>query len=92
MQEKITDGDIEILCAANPMASEQLRRIVAERQRAELLADVAALTSQLAELKHTWDTCNALDAGDYTDIESAKALVNGVMNENIPNENIPAEG
>ena len=43
MESKITDKDIEILCAVNPMASEQLRRIVAERQRTELEMELAEL-------------------------------------------------
>ena len=40
MNEKITDEDIAKLCAENPLASEQLRRIVAERQRDELKAEL----------------------------------------------------
>jgi hypothetical protein len=61
------------------MASEQLRRIVAERQRAELLAEVADLTTELATMKGRG-------------IESAKAsrgtavtLINGAA------KSIPAE-
>ena len=34
----ITDADVQMLIAQNPLASEMLRRIVAERERAELQA------------------------------------------------------
>tara|TARA_B100000749_G_C18145948_1_gene349753 strand:- start:218 stop:379 length:162 start_codon:yes stop_codon:yes gene_type:complete len=37
MNEQITDADIEQLCNENPVASEQLRRIIAERQKQELI-------------------------------------------------------
>ena len=40
MEDKITDEDIAKLCTENPLASEQLRRIVAERQRDELKAEL----------------------------------------------------
>ena len=40
MNEQITEEDIEKLCKENPLASEQLRRIVAERQRDELKAEL----------------------------------------------------
>ena len=40
MEDKITDEDIAKLCAENPLASEQLRRIVAERQRDELKVEL----------------------------------------------------
>lgn len=43
MESKIIDVDIEALCAINPMASEQLRRIVAERQKAELELEIYEL-------------------------------------------------
>ncbi len=46
MNTQITDRDIEILCATNPLASEQLRRIVAERQNAELIAELAKLREE----------------------------------------------
>jgi hypothetical protein len=36
----ITDGDIQMLITQNPLASEMLRRIVAERERAELQAEL----------------------------------------------------
>ena len=37
----ITDADLQALFAQNPMAAEQLRRIIAERQRDEALAQLA---------------------------------------------------
>ena len=46
MNSQITDKDIEVLCATNPLANEQLRRIMAERQRAEVI-------EELEELKKT---------------------------------------
>ncbi len=39
MDSNITEADITKLCEINPLASEQLRRICAERQRDELLAE-----------------------------------------------------
>ena len=36
----ITDEDIQMLITQNPLASEMLRRIVAERERAELKAEL----------------------------------------------------
>ena len=36
----ITDEDIQPLITQNPLASEMLRRIVAERERAELQAEL----------------------------------------------------
>tara|TARA_Y100000310_G_scaffold341938_1_gene442992 strand:- start:2883 stop:3080 length:198 start_codon:yes stop_codon:yes gene_type:complete len=39
----ITDSDIQVLIAQNPLASEMLRRIVAERERAELQAELDKL-------------------------------------------------
>ena len=41
-EDKITEKDIEQLCTINPLASEQLRRIVAERQRDELAQRMTA--------------------------------------------------
>jgi len=40
VNEQITEADIEKLCQENPLASEQLRRIVAERQRDELKVEL----------------------------------------------------
>jgi len=36
---QITDADLQMLLAENPMAAEQLRRIIAERQVVELQAE-----------------------------------------------------
>lgn len=36
----ITDADLQILLSINPLASEQLRRIIAERKVAELQAKI----------------------------------------------------
>ena len=41
--EGITDADLQMLLAQNPLAAEQIRRIMAERQRAELEAKIAEL-------------------------------------------------
>ncbi len=42
MNEQITEADIEQLCKENPVANEQLRRIVAERQKKELIDIIVA--------------------------------------------------
>ena len=36
----ITDADVQMLITQNPLASEMLRRIVAERERGELQAEL----------------------------------------------------
>jgi len=41
-QNQITDADLQALLSANPLAAEQLRRIMAERQVVELQAQLAA--------------------------------------------------
>ena len=38
--EGITDADLQAMLSLNPLAGEQLRRIMAERQRAELEAKI----------------------------------------------------
>jgi len=40
---QITDADLQALLSQNPLAAEQLRRIMAERQRDELMAELAGL-------------------------------------------------
>ena len=45
MEEGITQADIEMLLQQNPLAAEQLRRIIAERIREELQAELDALKS-----------------------------------------------
>jgi hypothetical protein len=39
-QNQITDADLQALLAQNPLAAEQLRRIMAERELAELRAEL----------------------------------------------------
>ena len=39
---QITDADLQMLLAQNPLAAEQLRRIIAERKVVELSAELAA--------------------------------------------------
>ena len=46
MEEGITLPDIESLMAQNPLAGEQLRRIIAERHRVELQAELDALKAK----------------------------------------------
>ena len=46
MNTQITDADLQAMLRENPLAAEQLRRIMAERQRQEL-------QSELDELKAT---------------------------------------
>lgn len=41
MNNEISNADLQRLIAENPLAAEQLRRIVAERQRDEALASLA---------------------------------------------------
>jgi len=45
MNEGITDADLQVLLAQNVLAAEQLRRIIAERLRAEVQAELDALKS-----------------------------------------------
>ncbi len=43
MNEQITDADLQNLLQLNPLAAEQMRRIIAERNRAELLVEIEEL-------------------------------------------------
>ena len=43
MNEGITDADLQALLSQNVLAAEQLRRIIAERIRGELQAELDAL-------------------------------------------------
>ena len=45
MNEGITDADLQALLSQNILAAEQLRRIIAERIRGELQAELDALKS-----------------------------------------------
>ena len=49
MNTQITDADLQTMLRENPLASEQLRRIVAERQRDELLSQIAGQNGSSAE-------------------------------------------
>jgi len=42
MDNEISNADLQRMLAENPLAAEQLRRIVAERQRDEAIAALAA--------------------------------------------------
>ena len=43
MNEQITDADLQNLLQLNPLAAEQMRRIIAERNKAELMAELDEL-------------------------------------------------
>ena len=45
MNEQIIDADLQVLLQLNPMAAEQMRRIIAERNKSELLAEIEELKS-----------------------------------------------
>jgi len=57
----ITDADLQLLIAQNPLAAEQLRRIIAERLRGELQAELDALKSSV----------NGVDAEAVAVVETA---------------------
>jgi hypothetical protein len=46
-QGGITDADLQLLFSQNPLAAEQLRRIIAERLREELQAELDALKASV---------------------------------------------
>jgi DNA-binding transcriptional MerR regulator len=50
MNEGITQEDIQMLVAENSLAAEQLRRIMAERQRQELQAELDELRATAESL------------------------------------------
>ena len=43
----ITDADLQLLIAQNPLAAEQLRRIIAERLRDEMRAELDVLKASV---------------------------------------------
>ena len=43
MNGQITDADLQNLLQLNPLAAEQMRRIIAERNKAELMAELEEL-------------------------------------------------
>ena len=47
MNEGITDADLQTLLSQNVLAAEQLRRIIAERHREELQAELDALKASV---------------------------------------------
>ena len=46
LNDQITDDDLQTLLRENPLAAEQLRRIMAERYREKLRAELADLRVQ----------------------------------------------
>jgi len=54
-QSQITDADLQMLLAQNPLAAEQLRRIIAERR-------VVELQSELATTNGSGDDVDAIEA------------------------------
>ena len=64
MNEGITQADIQMLISENSLAAEQLRRIMAERQRQELQAE-------LDELKATADHLGVSPNGVETEQDTA---------------------
>ena len=59
---QITDQDLQMLLAQNPMAAEQLRRIMAERRVIELQAELA-ITNGSADGIDTLAAVEAVDGG-----------------------------
>ena len=59
---QITDQDLQMLLAQNPMAAEQLRRIMAERKVVELQAELAA-SNGAADGIDTLAAVEAVDGG-----------------------------
>ena len=57
---QITDQDLQMLLAQNPLAAEQLRRIIAERKVVELQAELATTNGSGDGI----DTLAAVDAVD----------------------------
>ena len=60
MQEGITDADLKILVSANPLAAEQLRRIIAERNRTELQAEIDAFKASANSVGTEVDVADAV--------------------------------
>mgnify|MGYP005813860705 CR=1 FL=1 len=61
MNEGITQEDIQTLVAENPLAAEQLRRIMAERQRQELQAELDDLKATAESLGVSSNGAEKLD-------------------------------
>ena len=64
---QITDSDLQALFAQNPLAAEQLRRIMAERHRDELAAELAELRNGSGDADAALEKPEAL--GNVTDIK-----------------------
>jgi len=60
MQDGITDADLQMLLSANPLAAEQLRRIIAERNRTELQAEIDALKASANNVGTKADVADAV--------------------------------
>jgi len=60
MQDGITDADLQMLLSANPLAAEQLRRIIAERNRTELQAEIDALKASANSVGTEVDVADAV--------------------------------
>ena len=61
MNEGITQEDIQALVAENSLAAEQLRRIMAERQRQELQAELDELKATAEHLGVSSNGAETLD-------------------------------
>ena len=61
MNEGITQEDIQALVAENSLAAEQLRRIMAERQRQELQAELDELQATAEHLGVSSNGAEKLD-------------------------------
>jgi uncharacterized protein YlxW (UPF0749 family) len=60
MHDGITDADLQMLLSGNPLAAEQLRRIIAERNRTELQAEIDALKSSVNSVGTEVDVADAV--------------------------------
>jgi len=60
MNDGITDADLQMLLSANPLAAEQLRRIIAERNRTELQAEIDALKASANSVGTEVDVADAV--------------------------------
>lgn len=62
---RITDADLQQLLAESPLANEQMRRIVAEREKAELLKQL--------ELAHSCECQPEPENGTVKNVEAVLA-------------------
>ena len=67
MNEGVTDADLQALLAQNVLAAEQLRRIIAERQRQELQAELDDLK---ATADHLGVSSNGVEKLDQVPAEA----------------------